>query len=141
MPRITIEGVPPYNGDHEIDLNYMTNRELHTVKKISGILPGDIEEAGRKGDTDLIVAIAVIALRRKGLVVDEDTLWDAQVGKILFVNDEADALPPPQPTSGTGEKPTEPNASSGASGKSDGGSPQENDPSSTGTQPSASSAT
>lgn len=139
MPKIVIEGVPPYNGEYEIDFDF-SNRELHTIKQVSGVRAGEIVEAGLKGDNDLIIALAMIALRRTGLVVDEDRIWDAQAGKITFDAVEADAFPPPQPSSGGDEKQSEQTASSGESSNGTGDHP-ENGRSSTGIPDSATGAT
>ena len=96
MPKIVVEGVPPYDGEYEIDLAF-TNREFHTIKQISGLRAGELEEAVQKGDLDLVVALAVNALRRAGHTVNIDALWDAEAGKITLAEDaaEADAVPPP----------------------------------------------
>lgn len=140
MPHISIEGIPPYSGDYPIDFDF-SNRELHTIKQISGVRAGEIVEAGLKGDNDLVIALTMIALRRTGQVVNEDLIWDAKAGKITFVADEADAVPPPQQSSDDSEKPSEPTGSSGTSGRNGGDSHPESDPSSIGIPDSATGAT
>lgn len=133
MSRLKIEGLPPYNGEYDIDLAF-TNRDLHTIKRITGFLPGDVEQAMNRLDNDMVVAFAINALRRKGHIVDEDTLWDAEVGKITLIGDRVDDADPPPPTSSEGgTRPDEPTASSGASGNNGGDSHQVSDQSSTGT--------
>lgn len=129
MPQIKIEGVPPYDGVYEIDMN-MTNRDLHTIKQVAGVRAGDLNDALEHRDLDLVVALAVNALRRAGKPIDMDTLWDSEAGKILLVGDEADAVPPPQPSVSA----SEPTSSSGTSGSVTGDSALVSDPSSTGSQ-------
>lgn len=114
---VRIVGVPPYDGDHPIDVSYFTNRELHTIKEIAGVRAGQIEQAFADGDTDLVVALAIIALARAGHVrVDRDRLWDAEVGKIDLVLEEDDVSPPASALpseSGGNERNGEPPSSSG----------------------------
>jgi hypothetical protein len=130
MPQIKIEGVPPYDGEYELDMNF-TNRDLHTIKQISGVRAGDLNDALEHKDLDLVVALAVNALRRAGKPIDMDVLWDSEAGKILLVADD-DADPPPQPNGQPNGKPNEPPGSSGNTGPVTGDASPESDPSSTG---------
>lgn len=98
---VTIENVFGADGRYEIDAEYFTNRELHQIKQISGIRAGELGEAIDAGDSDLLVALAVVALARHGKTVPVDVLWDANAGRIAIeaVIDEAAlaevaALPP-----------------------------------------------
>lgn len=107
--KITIKNVPPYDGAYELDASAMTNREISTIKRISGYTPLEWEEAGNRGDSDLIVAFAVVALTRSGRFlprVNEDVLWDAELGAIdVDTSDEeeedAQASPPPSDPDGS----------------------------------------
>jgi hypothetical protein len=144
MDRFVIEGVPPYDGEYELDLGgEFTNRELHTLKTIAGVRAGELEEAADMGDNDLVVAFAVIALQRSGRFpkVNVDAIWDAPVGKVTYIEDEeAEPESPPgqEPlaqSSGGGERPD----SSGKSSQTD-GDPPANVRSLTGTPPSDDSA-
>jgi hypothetical protein len=102
--KITITGIPPYDGEYEVDFARLTSRDLHDVKRISGHMPLDIEDAADRGDTDLGVAFAVVALKKHGFQrINEDALWDAELGAIrvdMSDSDEAegDAVPPPSET-------------------------------------------
>jgi hypothetical protein len=136
MPSIKIEGVPPYDGEYELDMNF-TNRDLHTIKQVAGVRAGDLNDALEHKDLDLVVALAVNALRRAGKPIDMDVLWDSEAGRILLVADE-DAVPPPQPSDESSGSVSEPTGSSGTSGPVTGDASQGNDPSSTGSQDSAS---
>lgn len=131
MPQIKIEGVPPYDGEYELDMNF-TNRDLHTIKQVAGVRAGDLNDALEHKDLDLVVALAVNALRRAGKPVDMDVLWDSEAGKIMLVADEADAVPPPQPISEPNRSVSEPAGSSGTSGNGTGDALLVSDPSSIG---------
>lgn len=101
-----IEGLPPFDGDHPIDLSYFTNAELRTIKRLAGVRAGELEEAVAAGDNDLLVCFAVIALERAGRTMDEQAinlLWAAPAGKIVLVagdEEEAGAGPPEPSPSG-----------------------------------------
>lgn len=100
MPILRIDGVPPFDGDYEFDTTF-TNQELHLIKQETGVRAGELVEALLAGDTDLVVAIAAILLRRSGKGDPRTTLpllWEATVGLITldFSKEiaEDDALPP-----------------------------------------------
>jgi hypothetical protein len=136
VPKIIIERVPPYDGEYEFDDSSFTNRELHTIKQISGVRPGEFLEAGAALDNDLVVALTIIALRRAGHTVNEDAIWDAEVGRITFADSAAagDAGPPPQPNVEQLRRLDVPTGSSGTSGSETGGNPPASGQSPTGTQ-------
>ena len=66
MDYIVIEGVRPYDGRYEFDLEgrELTTREWGWIKRLSGYLPLTIEEG--LTDPELITVFACIALRRAG---------------------------------------------------------------------------
>jgi hypothetical protein len=66
MDWIVIEGVPPYDGRWQFDLDTqeLTTREWGWIKRLSGYLPLTVEEG--LSDPELIVVFACIALRRAG---------------------------------------------------------------------------
>jgi hypothetical protein len=92
--KIVIEDVHVgYDGEYDVDLSYFTNRDLHTIKRLTGLRVGELDEAMRTGDSDVLVAFCVIALQRHGKPVDEDVLWDAQAGSITIVVGEEEPVP------------------------------------------------
>ena len=101
MSSIKITGIGrAYDGEYPFDGTYFTNRELHTIKRMSGVRAGEIPAALEAGDNDLVVALTMIALERNGKVVNEDVLWNANVGCIEAMLgegevDEADDADPP----------------------------------------------
>jgi hypothetical protein len=102
MAHIKIEGVPPWDGDYPLDLDWFTNRELHLIKQIADVRAGELSDEFARGNNDLIVAVTVIAARRNGKDIPVDDIWDAPVGKITLEMDEAaedEAVPPAKPTS------------------------------------------
>ncbi len=97
MATLVIEGIHGLTGEYETDFSFFTNREWRTIKEISGVRMGEFQKAMDAGDNDLIVALTVIALRRRNVDVNVETLWDAEAGKITLnadVDVEGDALPP-----------------------------------------------
>lgn len=151
MDRIVIKGVPGFDGEYPFDLNeqWFNNAELHIIKRIAAVRVGELSEALEAGDNDLLVAMAVCAVRRTGkymksqLAQFEDVLWEADGGAIDFVVEADDAVPPTSPptseptsNSDSGENMT----SSGETSASDSES-LENGRSRTGLQPSELSAT
>lgn len=131
--RITINGVPPYDGAYDVDMNF-TNRDWHTIKQIAGVTAGEFQDAVLRKDLDLVIAIAVNTLRRTGRPVDLDALWDSEAGRIILedVETEEDAVPPPQPSGHSNGKPLEQTTSSGASGNGTGDYHPVSSPSATG---------
>ena len=109
MDYIVVEGVRPYDGRYEFDLegSPLTTREWGWIKRLSGYLPLTVDEGAR--DPELIVVFAVIALRRAGKVEPRDvpavfeTLSDAPFGSTVTMEtdvvEEEDKPSPPPPSS------------------------------------------
>ena len=100
MSKLVIAQVPGVDGSYEFDFEErpFTNGELHMIKTTAGVRAGEIEEAFDKGDNDMMVALALIVLKRHGKVIPHDALWDAPAGCLTFEMDdvaEDDAVPPP----------------------------------------------
>ena len=111
MAKMLITDTPGLDGEYdaEFDIGELTNRELRTIKKISGVTAGRLGEALKDGDNDLLIAYAVVFLTRAGKDPEmaETLLWDAPVGSLQFdmtddeeeqAQAEADARPPDSPT-------------------------------------------
>lgn len=107
-------GCDPYTGNYSIDLAQpFTTGELNIIKTISGVRAMEIPDALRAGDSDLIVAFAVVALARAGKVnrrqapMAAEVLWEAPAGSLRFEPDasDGDASPPDeaQPSSALSE--------------------------------------
>lgn len=131
--KITITGVPPYDGEYPFDMARLTNRDIHTIKQITGYMPLEYEAAAERGDTDFVVALGVIAVQRSARFqkVDVDLFWDAEVGKIQV--EEAEEVEDDPPLNA----PETPISRSGAPGTSDGVLHQVRSLASTGTDSSA----
>lgn len=84
---VSIKGLPPYDGEYPFDIvklvltpgdpEFMTYREWHTVKTMSGVRAGEVMDALDAGDTSLNLALVAVILRRAGRAIDENDLWDA----------------------------------------------------------------
>ena len=75
MAKMVIKGVPPYDGEYELDEDRAFNaREWNWIKKVSGYMPLTIGEGFAGGDPVLFVALAVIAMARSGKVERADGL-------------------------------------------------------------------
>jgi hypothetical protein len=86
---LTVVDLSPLDGRYPFSMTEMmsiglpqslTNREGHELKRMSGIRIGELEDALMAGDNDVLVAFAVLILRRNGKRFEEDRLWDAPIG-------------------------------------------------------------
>lgn len=110
MASITLKGCDPFDGSYDLAVGEepFTTGDLNIIKTISGVRAGEIQDAFAAGDTDLIVALAVVALHRAGKIVRRqayqvaERLWDAPAGALTFdagETEDGDARPPePQPS-------------------------------------------
>jgi hypothetical protein len=102
--KLVVTDVPGLDGEYPADITFFTNRELHKIKKMTGLRAGEFMEAFQAGDNDMVVALAVVVMEREGKEGAEDLLWDAPAGSVTLEDDEDevvvedDALPPAQPT-------------------------------------------
>lgn len=100
MSKLIIRDISPdLNGEYEYELGKFKNRELHFIKQETGVRAGEMVQAFRAGDNDLLVAIAAVVLARHGKGDPHDiieVLWDADTGGIDFEEpkSEEDKLPP-----------------------------------------------
>lgn len=104
---ITIAGVRPYDGRYELDLHGspLTTREWGWIKRHAGYVPGTINDAAYS-DPELIAVLAVITLRRNGLLEPRevpaayDRLQDQPAGPTITIEfgdveaEDDDAGPP-----------------------------------------------
>lgn len=113
--KLTVTGLGKLDGDYPFDYvgmmamghpEQLTNREGRTIKRMSGVRAGELNDALEAGDTDVLVALAKIILERAGRYVDEDALWDAPMASALKFDfqheedeDEGDADSPPAESS------------------------------------------
>jgi hypothetical protein len=132
--QLTLNGVPPYDGTYTLNLERMTNREIHTIKRISGYTPIEYNDAGKRGDTDFWVGVAIVGLHRAGhAVVNEDAIWDADAGAIAvtFDDEQEQNENPPHQATAAAESDSQP--SSGPPSSTDSATHPESNPISTGT--------
>lgn len=132
-PTITINGIDPYDGRYEFDLQF-TNGELHRIKQISGVRLGELIDSLKAVDMGLIVALAVVALERAGKYVDEDLLWAAESGGIALDLGGDDSPPvKAEPDEPDGSAKNDGSATSSGEPSSIASDPLESDQSPTGT--------
>lgn len=85
MNKLIISGIPSMDGEYEFeDFTTFSNRELHRIKKLTGLRLGEFQEAFASLDNDVLVGLAVVVLERQGKDVDEEQLWDAPAGGLVF---------------------------------------------------------
>jgi hypothetical protein len=96
-----IEGILGASGEYPFDLDErpFTSGELHLLKEISGVRAGELMEAMEAGDTDIMVALAMIVLNRHGKTVPLRLLWESTLGQLTFdfqsePEEEDDDVPP-----------------------------------------------
>lgn len=106
--EIVLSGVRPYDGTYSLDFaDDLTTREFGWIKRLSGYLPLQLEDAVEGGDPEFVCVLAAIALHRAGRVDAREVpqlferLVDAPFGSTIRVNldetvdeDEGDADPP-----------------------------------------------
>ncbi len=92
MPLITLAGIhPSYDGAYVLDLSdSFSYGELHTIKEIAGVRVGELDDAMTAGDSDVIVALAKIAVDRSGNTIPVAVLMGATAGGIQFGPTEAE---------------------------------------------------
>ena len=141
MDKVVIQDVPPYDGEYDIDIGTLTNRELHTIKKVTGLRGGELAEGLVTLDTDVFLGIAYVALQRHGQEPLAEVLYEATIGKIRLElgYDEVPPSTPQGKQNGKDDLPSAESASSGDDSKDDSESP-ENSPSPTGPHPSETTA-
>lgn len=148
--RLTIQGLGGIDGEYEFDLaalleidnpDTITQREAHKIKQATGLRLGELEDAMQAGDADVVVAVAIVVLDRRGKRYDVEALWRAPLGSIRIDVADADAEPEGEeadPLALSGDSPASepPESSGGGSGGPPSAPPSPNGPSPTGNQPS-----
>lgn len=70
-----------------------TYREIGTIKRVSGLRAGELEDALAAGDVDVIVALAVIAATRAGETVTAADFENLEFGAIDVDGGDEDPTP------------------------------------------------
>lgn len=114
MDWIVVEGVKPYDGRYEFDMDGrpFTTREWGWIKRLSGYLPLTIAEGFDGADPELFTAFAVIAMRRADKITPREVpdvferIADAPFDVAIKLetdaaseSDEGDDASPPPPSS------------------------------------------
>lgn len=96
--KLTIKGVPPYDGDYTLHFAELTAGEFRRIKQMSGYTLAEFGNAAKRMDTDWVTALGTVAAARKHSVVQEDAFWNSELGAIVVdFSDEAqeDVADPP----------------------------------------------
>jgi hypothetical protein len=112
--KISIGGTGLFDGEYELDLDGqpLDHYDAHVIKRIAGVRGGEMEDALRAGDTDMIVALAVVALLRAEKIKDSEidgatkAVYRAPLGEIMLVgavDSELSDVPPPSAPDETSE--------------------------------------
>lgn len=103
-------------GEFDMPDNF-TFREMNFIKKMTGLRAGEVYPALEAGDSDVIAAFALTAVRRANHKMTEDDVMDLEISEIEIVVEAADkaeaaaAVDPPlggHPSSSSNGKPPEP---------------------------------
>ena len=146
MPqKIVIKGIGGIDGEYDLDIGAMldfghpetlTQGEAHKIKKATGLRLGELEDAVDAGDTDMVIAFAIVVLDRAKKRYDIESLWDAPLGAVILeadesASDEADDVAPLSPEGKNGSL-EQNERSGGGSGKPQSETNPPNGPSPTG---------
>lgn len=63
---IRIEGVEGFHGDYEFDQGALTWGDLRLIQRESGVRAGEMDDELRRGNVELLIVIATIALKKSG---------------------------------------------------------------------------
>lgn len=105
--KVTITGVPPFDGEYVFDVGQLNAREYHLIKQVSDVRANELDEAIIAGDVGVHIALAAIAIQQKGHPAAAgavETLMDVRgLSKIRIefanrLNGSDDGPDPHQPT-------------------------------------------
>ena len=85
------------NGDPYPLPDNFTFREMHVIKRMTGLRAGEIYPALMAGDTDVAAAFALTALRRQHPRASEDEILDLPLDEVVIdfgEEEESDERPP-----------------------------------------------
>lgn len=85
---VFIRGVPPFDGEYDIDPFALNGYEYELVKQMSGVRAGEFPRAMLAGDYAFMIALAVVALERAGhAYVGEarTALMEAVNGSVFYI--------------------------------------------------------
>lgn len=83
------------NGESYDMPDNFTYREMHRIKRLTGLRAGELFPALEAGDTDVAMAFAITAADRVGKLQDEEQFMDLELDAIeLDFTDEVPDSPP-----------------------------------------------
>jgi len=90
--KVTVKGT-----EYVVDSEF-TGWEWRLIKQVAGVRVREYEAAVIAGDYDLMVAIAMIAMRRHGVEATEGDLLDEPGGVIIIDLEDIEELDPTEPS-------------------------------------------
>lgn len=114
---VRIEGVPPFDGEYDIEPGKLNGYDHQTVTRISRVRAGEFLEAFLVADYVFVIALAVVALQKARHPYAKDAeraLMAAEGGRIQYVhNPYVDAAGDPVDPDGKPVDPPTPSADDG----------------------------
>ena len=124
--KLTIDGLPPFDGNYKVVLPPYVRREWHEIKTETGLLPRDFEDALERMDQDAFAALVWVTLTREGFparqvwrTLDEADMFNDHMFQIETEPAEEETENPPALTP---EPPPETAATGAVNGNSSGAS-------------------
>jgi hypothetical protein len=75
-----------------------TLRELKLIKTVSGLLPGQMEDALDQGDTGVLCALVLVAAHRSGKPLTEEQVLDWKISDLEFLPEEEETADEEDPS-------------------------------------------
>lgn len=115
MQSIEITGFRPYDGRY--DLIPFNRYEQGQIRRLTGWMPLQYEEALAGGDAEFIAALAVLAMKRQGAIEKEEVaatferILDMDDAEIRLISEpekdeDAESRPPDESSSSSGDTST-----------------------------------
>lgn len=105
--KVTVNG-----NEHVLD-GQLTGHEWRTIKQVAGVRVAEYPAALAALDYDLVVALAIIAMRRNGEDAYEDELLALPTGAITVEFDGEDEVDPTEPADAEAESSGPPSKETG----------------------------
>jgi hypothetical protein len=98
---LTITGVKPYDGRYPFDMfdQDLSTREWGWIKRLTGYLPGTLEDGLHGGDPELFACFATLTLRRAGRISNQqvqelyDRIADEPFGTVIRLEADSENEP------------------------------------------------
>ncbi len=116
-----------FTGTYELDLNDLSMDDYSTIKAVAGVRGAELFPSLAAVDTEVMMALAVIACGRAGKNLNIEVVKRTKFGSVLLMpvaEEGDDEIPPAQPGTESGGSSSESTTSSGRNGSADSGTPE-----------------